>query len=178
MDFDTVINARRSIRKFHNKKVERKHIEEMLQSAIMAPSWKNSQTARYYVIENEEMLTRIKAECLPPFNAENVKEAPVLIVTSFIKNCSGYDKTGEPSNELGNYWGAYDLGLHNQNLILKATELGLGTLILGIRKEDMFRKLLNIPTAEIIVSVIAVGYPNISPAVPKRYQVSDITKFY
>jgi nitroreductase len=178
MDFDTVINTRRSIRKYQDKKVERKYIEEMIESAIMAPSWKNSQTARYHIIEKEEMLTKVKADCLPTFNAENVKDAPVLIVTSFLKDCSGYDKSGSPSNELENHWGSYDLGLHNQNLILKATELGLGTLILGIRQEETLRMLLNIPKEEIIVSVIAVGYPDISPKAPKRYQVSEITKFY
>lgn len=178
MDFDTVINTRRSIRKYQDKKVDRIYIKKIIDSAIMAPSWKNSQTARYHVIEKEEMLTKVKEDCLPTFNAENVKDAPVLIVTSFLKDCSGYDKTGNPSNELGNHWGSYDLGLHNQNLVLKATELGLGTLILGIRQERTLRKLLHIPNEETIVSVIAVGYPDISPQPPKRYQVSDITRFY
>jgi len=178
MEFNTVIQARRSIRKYHNKEVNHSLIEEMIQSAIMAPSWKNSQTARYHVVTKDEILARIKDDCLPTFNAENVKNAPVLIVTSFIRDCSGYEKTGQPSNELGNYWGCYDLGLHNQNLILKATELGLGTLIIGIRDEERLRKLLNIPTTEIIISVIAVGYPDIFPKAPKRFQVSDITKFY
>ena len=42
-------------------------------------------------------------------------------------------------------------------MILKATELGLATLIMGIRDEKKIREMLNIPTEEIIVAVIALG---------------------
>ena len=38
----------------------------------------------------------------------------------------GFDKnTGSPVNEAGDGWGYYDLGLQNDNLLLKAAELGL-----------------------------------------------------
>ena len=48
MEFDKVIESRRSIRHYDaEKKVSREQIEEMLEAAIQAPSWKNSQTARY-----------------------------------------------------------------------------------------------------------------------------------
>ncbi|MFQ7173914.1 MAG: hypothetical protein ACLRQF_18750 [Thomasclavelia ramosa] len=48
--------------------------------------------------------------CLPEFNQENCKNAPVLIA-SFIPNRSGFERDGTPSNELANGWGCYDLGL-------------------------------------------------------------------
>ena len=64
------------------------------------------------------------------------------------------------------------------NFILKATELGLGTLVMGIRDGDKIREILNIADNEIIVSVISVGYPDIEPAMPKRKTVEDITKVY
>ena len=99
----------------------------MLRCAMEAPSWKNSQTARYHVITSSTILQAMKQEGLAPFNAENTKDAPVLIVTSFVKDVAGFDKDGTPSNELGNLWGAYDLGLHNENLLLKARDLVLST---------------------------------------------------
>ncbi len=52
-----------------------------------------------------------------------------------------------------------------RNLILKATELGLSTLIMGLRDGDKIRDMLSIPESETIVSVIAVGKPMRSPAV-------------
>ncbi|WP_434784704.1 nitroreductase family protein, partial [Thomasclavelia cocleata] len=99
-------------------------------------------------------------------------------VSTFIKNRSGFERDGTASNELGNGWGCYDLGIHNQNLILKATELGIGSLIMGIRNEKKIRTLLNIPASEIIVSVIALGISDIEPERPKRKNIDEICKFY
>lgn len=178
MELETVIKQRRSIRKYKNEAVNLEKIKQIIQAGIEAPSWKNSQTARYHVITSKELLEEFKTTCLPAFNQENCKDAPVLIVTTFIKNRSGFERDGNPSNELANGWGCYDLGIHNQNMILKATELGLATLIMGIRDEEKIRGMLNISEQEIIVAVIAVGIGDIDPERPKRKAVEDITTFY
>ena len=49
-------------------------------------------------------------------------ENAALIITTFVQNRSGFQKDGTPDNELGNGWGCYDLGLQNENLVLKAWE--------------------------------------------------------
>ena len=81
-----------------------------------------------------------------------------MIVTAVVKNRSGYERSGEPTNELGNGWGVYDLGLANENLLLKAAEMGIGTLVMGIRDEKKLHELLSIPEEQMVVSVICVGY--------------------
>lgn len=178
MELDTIINTRRSIRKYKNQPIEVEKVEMIIKAAVEAESWKNSQTARYHIITSKELLIEFKKTCLPEFNQENCKDAPVLIVSTFIKNRSGFERDGIASNELGNGWGCYDLGIHNQNLILKATELGIGSLIMGIRDEKKIRTLLNIPASEIIVSVIALGISDIEPERPKRKNIDEICKFY
>lgn len=178
MEFNQVLNQRKSIRRFKDKQVERTLIDQMIESAILAPSWKNSQTARYYVIESKELLTTFKEDCLAKFNHDNCKDAPIIIVSTFVENIAGFSKDGAPNNELSNEWGSYDLGLHNQNLILKATELGLDTLIMGIRDASKIKEMLNIADNEIIVPVIAVGYGDIDPQRPKRKEIEEIVKYY
>lgn len=178
MELDTIINTRRSIRKYKNQPIEIEKVKKIIKAAVEAESWKNSQTARYHIITSKELLIEFKKTCLPEFNQENCKDAPVLIVSTFIKNRSGFERDGTASNELGNGWGCYDLGIHNQNLILKATELGIGSLIMGIRNEKKIRTLLNIPASEIIVSVIALGISDIEPERPKRKNIDEICKFY
>ena len=150
----------------------------LIQAAVEAPSWKNSQTARYHVITSQPLLNEFKERCLPEFNQENCKDAPVLIVTSFIPNRSGFERDGTPSNELANGWGCYDLGLQNANLVLKAEELGYGTLIIGIRDAQKIREVLSVPEEETIVSVIAVGIPAEEPNRPKRKGTEDIVRFF
>lgn len=178
MEFQKVLESRRSLRQYDGtKRVTREQIDSMVEAAILAPSWKNSQTARYYSILSQEMISRFAAECLPDFNAESTKGA-AYVVTTFVANRSGFDREGNPDNELGNGWGCYDLGLQNENFVLKAKELGLDTLIMGLRDVDKTRALLNIPENEIIVSVIAVGYGAAAPEKPKRKTAADIVKYY
>ena len=178
MEFNQLLESRRSIRKYKQEKVDQSLIKEMIQAAIQAPSWKKSQTARYHVVMDENLLKQIKEDALPTFNANNCKDAPVLIVCSFVKNRAGFEKDGTTTNEVGQGWGYYDCGLHNENLILKAKDLGLDTLVMGIRNEEKIRTLLNINENEIIVSVISVGYRDIEPTKPNRKEVEAITKFY
>lgn len=51
MEFQKVVETRRSVRAFNPlEKVSGKQMREILEAAILAPSWKNSQTARYYCV--------------------------------------------------------------------------------------------------------------------------------
>ena len=168
MEFQKVIESRRSIRKYDaEKKVSEEQIREMIQAAIYAPSWKNSQTARYYCVLSQDMFEKVRTECLPEFNANNVEGASAL-------NRSVYESSGEPTNDLGNGWGVYDLGLANENLLLKAAEMGIGTLVMGIRDEKKLHEILSIPEEQMVVSVIGVGYGTVSPDMPKRKSVEDV----
>ena len=178
MIFQDTIEKRRSIRRYLKKKVSKADIEQLLDAARMAESWKNSQTPRYHIIMNDELLKNFKEQCLPQFNANNCADAPVIIVATFKHNRAGFQRNGSPDNELKNGWGIYDTALSNQNFILKATELGLGTLVMGIRDEKAIRNLLNIPADETIVSVISLGYPDIDPEMPKRKSNIEIATYY
>lgn len=47
---------------------------------------------------------------------------------------------------------------------------------MGIRNEELSRKICNIPTSETIVSVIAACYNELEPIRPKKKNANDITK--
>ena len=53
MELQSCIEQRRSVRKYKTQPVPREQLREIIQAAIFAPSWKNSQTSRYYVAEGE-----------------------------------------------------------------------------------------------------------------------------
>ena len=179
MELAKAMENRRSIRAYKaGTTIEKSVIEELIKAAQLAPSWKNSQTARYYVVLSEEKLASVKEKCLPEFNRNNCADAPALIVTTFVKNRAGFERDGSPSTELGNEWGAYDLGLQNQNLLLKAIDLGLDTLVMGIRDAKAIREELSIPDDQEVVSVISVGYRNADAEMPKRKEVEQIATFY
>ena len=179
MELQTAFETRRSIRHYDaEKKVTKEQVETLIKAASLAPSWKNTQTSRYYCVLSEDKVAEFSQKCLPEFNQKN-SEGAALVVTTFVKNCVGFDRlSGEPVNECANGWGYYDLGLQNENFVLKAKESGLDTLIMGIRDGEAIREFFNLPENEQAVSVIAVGYGTKDAQMPKRKSVSDITKFY
>ena len=178
MEFQKLIETRRTVRKYAaDSEVTREQMETLIHAAQEAPSWKNSQTGRYYCLLSEEMTQQFRTDCLPSGNALKSENA-ALIVTTFVHNRSGFKQDGTADNELGNGWGCYDLGLQNANLVLKAEELGYGTLIIGIRDAQKIREVLSVPKEETIVSVIAVGIPAEEPNRPKRKETEDIVRFF
>ena len=101
MELREAMEARRSMRKYEaGKKVTREQVEELIQAAYLAPSWKNSETPRYYVAMSEDVVRDIRENCLPAFNQNNSAGAPVLIVTAFVKGISGFNPDGTACNEL------------------------------------------------------------------------------
>ena len=179
MEFQTLIENRRSVRKYSpNTDITKKQIQQLIKAALEAPSWKNTETGRYYCVLSEDMKLKLRKECLCYANNDIKTEHAALIVTTFVHNRAGFQKDGTPDNEIGNGWGCYDLGLQNENLILKAAELGLSTLIMGLRNADKIREMLSIPESETIVAVIAVGTADEEPSRPKRRELEDVLKFF
>ena len=158
MEFQKLIEERRTIRKYSpESRITKEDLLAVIRAAQEAPSWKNSQTGRYYCVMSEEMVEKVSRECLPEMNQAKAENAS-LIVTTFVHNHAGFQKDGTPDNELGNGWGCYDLGLQNENLILK--------------------EILSIPETETVMAVIAIGKAAEEPARPKRKDVEDIVRFY
>jgi nitroreductase len=100
-----------------------------------------------------------------------------MLVQTFVKGTSGFNN-GVADNMCGDLWGAYDLGLSTAYLILKAKDLGLDTLIMGMRNGDFLREALQIPENEELMAVIAVGYKDEEPALRPRKPADEIVKFF
>ena len=84
MELQQCLTKRRSIRKYKEQPVTQELIQELIRAAIMAPSWKNSQVSRYYITDTFEK-TKKFLPCLPEFNQNNIKNAPVVIVSTVVK---------------------------------------------------------------------------------------------
>ena len=179
MEFSKLLEERRSIRAYkEGQEISREDIEKMIYAAQQAPSWKNSQTGRYYVALSKEAVREVRDTCLPSFNYERTANVCAFIVTAFEKGQSGFKPDGEKTDEHGNGWGCYDLGLQNQNLLLKARELGYDTLIMGLRNEKKLREMMNISESEGTMAVIAVGKRENDPEKPQRRNIHEILKIF
>lgn len=175
MNFKEVVETRRSIRTFADREVSNEIVTELVECAKYAPSWKNTQVTRYYAIKSEDIKKEI-VNALPDFNKNAGTTAPVIIVASVVKLRSGYNRQGEFDSPKGKGWQMYDCGCSNMLFTLKANELGLGTVIMGLYDEEAIAKAINLPETEEIVSVIALGYYENRPEMPQRKGAEIILK--
>ena len=174
--FDEVLNSRRSIRNYDaTKKITEQEVRTLLTAVQEAPSWANQQPTKYYVAISPEKLAAVKD--LVGSNKDRIKNAPVLIVSTYERGKSGFFR-GNPANEVGDGWGAYDNGLSNCYLVLKARAMGFDTLIMGMREADKLRALFAIPENETVMAVISLGYRAAEPMQPRHRPLDEIVKFY
>ena len=173
MEFKKHIQVRRSVRAY-SAPPSREDLEQILKEAQQAPSWKNSQTTRWYVAETPEK----REEVRQALHAANQKKAvnAALIVSTYVRDIAGFTN-GNPDNEVGNGWGAYDLGLHDAYLLLAAKNAGFDTLIMGLREGARVREIFSIPEEEEILSVIAIGRGAEEPVMRPRKALEEIVVF-
>lgn len=176
LSFDEVLTTRRSIRNYDaTKKISEAEVRELLKAAQEAPSWANQQPTKYYVAISPEKLAAVQE--MVGGNKDRIKNAPVLIVSTFERGKSGFFGN-TPTNEVGDGWGAYDNGLSNCYLVLKARAMGIDTLIMGMREADKLRELFAIPENESVMAVIALGYRAGEPRKPNHRPLDEIVKFF
>ena len=174
--FEEVLTSRRSVRSYDpTKKISEAEVRTLLTAAQEAPSWANQEPTKYYVAIGEEK--RLALLEIIGGNKDRVADAPVLIVSTFETQKSGFFR-GQPANDVGDFWGAYDNGLANAYLVLQARAMGFDTLIMGMRESEKIRAEFDIPENECIMAVISLGYRAQEPNRPVRRELDDIVKFF
>ena len=173
---DELFATRRSIRAYEpGRTITEAQVRELLTAAQNAPSWANQQPSKFYVALSPEKHDAVLE--LIGGNKDRVVNACAFLVCTFEKGKSGFFR-GNPANDAGDFWGAYDNGLNNAYLVLKAREMGFDTLIMGMRDADPLRALFAIPENEAVMAVIALGYRAEEPRMPVHRPLDEIVKFY
>lgn len=177
MDLLDGIKERRSIRKFTDQKIALEDIKSIVETSRFSPSWKNTQTARYNLIINEDIKRQIAAEGTDfEWNKNIINGAPALVIITTIDKRSGFEKDGSFSTSKGVHWQSFDAGLAVEAFCLAAHAHGLGTVILGIFDEAKVAKIINLPDTEKVSAIIPIGYPAEQPETKPRKDVDEVLR--
>jgi len=176
MEFLECVKGRRSVRKYKSKPVDDAQLKEIIAAAAYAPSWKNTQTTRYIVIKDATLKEYIADHCVSGFewNKKIIHNAPAVILVMTIGERSGYERDGSFSTKKETHWESFDAGIATQTLCLEAHNKGLATVILGIFDEDKIIEHVKIPEGQKLSALVAVGFPDETPDMPKRKCVEDL----
>jgi len=160
MDVFEAIRVRRSIRKYKPDPVPESVLKEVLEAARLAPSWANRQCWRFIVVKDREKRKKITLR-------DWAAEAPIVIV-----GCADPTASGTKFNQ--QYY-MLDMGIAMEQLMLAATEHGLGTCWIGGQfDEPTVKQVLNIPEGLRVVALTPLGYPDEKPEAKPRKSLSEI----
>lgn len=157
MNFLELINQRQSVRKYKDKPVETEKIEQLIEAVHLAPSACNSQPWKLIIVNDPVLKNKVAKATFSKtisFNKFAI-EAPVIAVfviekAKLIAQIGGKVKNKE--------YPQYDIGIASEHFCLQATELGLGTCMIGWFNEKKIKQLLNIPEKRKVGLVITLGY--------------------
>ncbi len=178
MNTNECIRTRRSIRKFENTPVSARLVQDIVQEAAYAPSWKNTQISRYTLVQDAALLQSIAQNCTMGFahNADIIGNAPALVVLSYKKGRCGFERDGSYTTAKGEQWQMFDAGIAAQTFCLAAWDRGLGTVIMGIFDEDAVAAAIGLPADECVGALISIGIPAENPLPPPRKQLQELLR--
>lgn len=145
MSYFHLVTKRYSVRKFLPAPIEEKKITQILEAGRLAPTACNYQPERILVLQGNAM-QKLQG-CTPCLYGQ----AAALVVC--------YDKTVSWKSKSGREIGDVDASIVLTQMMYQAEELGIGSLIVGIYKEDLLRERFSIPDHYEIVSLLMLGYP-------------------
>lgn len=156
-DFNTLIRQRQSDRKYTRQPVEQEKLMQCLEAGRLAPSASNSQPWTFVVITNQNLLKEVAQAATGPLRSFNnfVKQAPVIVALVMEKPKIITEVGGRIKNK---EYPLIDVGIAAEHICLQATELGLGSCMLGWFDEEKVKRLLSIPDEKNVSLLITLGY--------------------
>jgi len=172
MNVKNAIHQRESIRKYKNKKVSEEIIKDLIDAARRAPSAKNTQSHKYFIVKDEKTKNELKKHNV--FRQPFVYDAPLIVICC--ADPKKYPKKVDIDNTSKDY-ALIDLSIASSFLVLRATELGLGAVFVAWIYRNKIKEILNIPKNYIIPFVIPMGYPTgerRDPSLRSRKKMDEI----
>jgi len=161
-----LVKRRRSIRRFTDQPVEQEKIDMLMQTALLAPTSKNTMAWYFVLIEDKEMLAKLSES--RDHGSQFASGAALVIVVLADAAVSGA-------------W-IEDASIASAYIQLQAEQLGLGSCWIQVRErmknetqstEDYIRELLNIPENLNVLNMIALGYSASNTDPEKAAQIME-----
>ena len=167
MDFDKVISSRTSVREYSDKKIDKELLIKLVKDGMKAPSAVNRRPWVYHIYNGKEYLDKIR-EIMPhgKYNAQAIILA-LADTTKFLDNNKDFF--------------IEDMSASIENILLSATNSGLGTVWVGVypaaERVESLKELLDIQDNLLPFGLIYLGYPLKEPT-PKNFDESDKIHYF
>ena len=146
MDFKEVVKNRYSCKKYSERQVEQEKLDVILEAGRLAPTAKNLQEQRVYVVRDPETLAKIDSVTPCRYGA------PTVLVVAFDKNNVFTYPGGKRDS------GVEDATIVATHMILAAADVGVDSCWLNFLDPDVAAETLGLPENEEVLMVMDLGY--------------------
>lgn len=147
MEFLELAKERYSVRSFSDRPVEQEKLDLILEAAHVAPTGKNSQPWRIYVLKSEEALEKINGLCRCIFGA------PIVLLFTYDREEEWHSPYEEDIHA-----GVEDVSIVATHAMLEAWELGVGSIWVNLFHNSEVERAFGIPERERSVLLMPLGY--------------------
>ena len=147
MGFLDLAKERYSVRSFSDRPVEQEKLDLILEAAHVAPTGKNSQPWRIYVLKSEEALEKINGLCKCIFGA------PIVLLFTYDREEEWHSPFEEDIHA-----GVEDVSIVATHAMLEAWELGVGSIWVNLFHNTEVERAFAIPERECSVLLMPLGY--------------------
>ena len=146
MEFKEVVKARYSCKKFDSRPVEAEKLAAILEAGRLAPTAKNLQEQRIYVLQSSEMLSRVDAVTPCRYGA------PTVLVVAFNRDNVFTYPGGKRDS------GVEDATIVATHMILAAADEGVDSCWINFLDPEKLAQALQLPGDEEVLMVMDLGY--------------------
>ena len=173
------LKTRRSVRRYTEELISHDLFEEIVDVAKMAPTWKNTQTLRYILVQNEEIIQKICNDCLLGFehNEKTLSKCKNLVILTQVNGRCGYEKDGSFSTSKGCGWEMFDAGIAAQTFCLAAHDRGIGSCILGVFDDAKVKEVIGLDDGKTVAALIPIGVPKFEPDATPRKETTELITY-
>src|SRR5215470_16193707 len=148
------IRARRNVRQYTGQPIARDDLERILEAGRRAPSAGNWQPWDFVVVTDREQLIEL-AKVWERGGQHIARSAATIALVA-----------RDPVDEAHRDWLPYDFGQATANMMLAATDLGIGSGHSAVVDQDQARRVLGLPNGYRTAYLIGLGYPADRPVAP------------
>lgn len=179
MNLNEIIKNRVSIKKYKEQSVPHELIMQLIDGAVYAPNHKMREPWRFILFDQEGQNLLRKRYMSKASDAQSTEQEGVFEKLMLAPNWIAVimPTLSDIRDELEDMQACAAM---IQNLMLLATEKGLGTQwkTPKLIESDKFKEAVGVNENEIIIALVMIGYPEVIPPAKPRKPSNKLVEFY
>ena len=169
MEFSSLLEKRKSIRKFKPKLIAESIEKEIISKVLLAPSAGNMQGFKIIAIRNSDIKKKLWEA--------SYKQDPIVETSLVLVFLADQEQSAQRYRDRGRtLYSIQDATIATTYAHLITADLGLGSVWIGAFDTNKVQKILNLSDKEVPIAILPIGYPDEDPEARPRRSIEEIVQ--